>query len=70
MARETLDAAQDKVRDVIERIQRSQKAAASLTPKINQLYDAIKLGEADRSKEMSLRWQAGFDLAMPSECGK
>ncbi|MCA9176832.1 MAG: VWA domain-containing protein [Planctomycetales bacterium] len=42
----------------------AQKAAASLTPKINQLYDVIKLGEADREQEASPRWQAGFDLAM------
>jgi hypothetical protein len=42
----------------------AQKAAASLAPKVNSLYDAIKVGEADRSNESSLRWQAGFDLAM------
>jgi hypothetical protein len=42
----------------------AQKLAAQLEPKINALYEMLKLGESSRSKELSLRWQAGFDLAM------
>lgn len=42
----------------------AQKLAAQLEPKINALYEMLKLGESSRSKEQSLRWQAGYDLAM------
>jgi hypothetical protein len=42
----------------------AQQAAASLEPKINELYAILQRGEADREKETVLRWQAGFDLAM------
>lgn len=42
----------------------AQKAAAEVEPKIEALYNVMKLGEADREKETTLRWQAGFDLAM------
>lgn len=42
----------------------AQKEAAKVEPRIDELYNVLKLGEADREKEASLRWQAGFDLAM------
>ena len=42
----------------------AQKGAAKLTPKVERLYQLLKLGEADREKETTLRWQAGYDLAM------
>ena len=42
----------------------AQKQAAKLEPKINSLYEQLKPGESDRDKETSLRWQAGYDLAM------
>ncbi|MFM7845222.1 MAG: vWA domain-containing protein [Planctomycetota bacterium] len=42
----------------------AQKDAAKVEPKIEALYNILKLGEADREKDNSLRWQAGFDLAM------
>lgn len=42
----------------------AQKLAAQLEPKINALHEMLKLGESSRSKEQSLRWQAGYDLAM------
>lgn len=42
----------------------AQKDAAKVEPKIESLYNILKLGESDREKESSLRWQAGFDLAM------
>ena len=42
----------------------AQKAAAVLEPRIEQLYEVLKLGESDRAKEVTPRWQAGYDLAM------
>ncbi len=42
----------------------AQKAAAKLEPQVQRLYDVLKEGEADREKEFSARWQAGYDLAM------
>ena len=42
----------------------AQKLAASLEPRVNQLYELLKLGETDRTDELSPRWQAGFDLAI------
>ena len=42
----------------------AQKDAAKIEPKIESLFQILKLGEADRDKENSLRWQAGYDLAM------
>jgi von Willebrand factor type A domain len=45
-------------------VSEAQKAAASLEPKLARLLEILKPGEADREKESSPRWQAGFDLAM------
>ena len=42
----------------------AQQQAAALEPKINGLYETLKLGEGDRDTETVLRWQAGYDLAM------
>ena len=42
----------------------AQQEAARLEPKINQLYELLRTGESDREKEDTLRWQAGYDLAM------
>jgi hypothetical protein len=42
----------------------AQKAAAILEPRLNTLYEVLRLGEADRVKEVEARWQAGYDLAM------
>ena len=42
----------------------AQQMAARLEPKINALYEELKLGEVDRDKETTPRWQAGYDLAM------
>ncbi len=42
----------------------AQKQAARLAPQVNQLYESLQRGEADREDEFSPRWQAGFDLAM------
>jgi hypothetical protein len=42
----------------------AQKDAARLEPKLADLYENyLKQGEADRERELSPRWQAGFDLA-------
>jgi hypothetical protein len=42
----------------------AQQAAAKLEPSIEKFYQVLKQGEDDRLKEDSLRWQAGYDLAM------
>ena len=42
----------------------AQKQAAKLDPQVSRLYEILKQGEADRDKEFSARWQAGYDLAM------
>lgn len=42
----------------------AQKAAAILEPRLNTLYEVLKIGEADRATETTPRWQAGYDLAM------
>lgn len=42
----------------------AQKAAAEIEPKIDMLFNLLKIGEGDREKETTLRWQAGYDLAM------
>jgi hypothetical protein len=41
-----------------------QKVPARLEPQLARLFEVLKVGEADREKEASPRWQAGFDLAM------
>lgn len=47
-----------------EALSEAQKSAAALEPKINMLFETLRQGEADREKEASPRWQAGYDLAM------
>jgi hypothetical protein len=42
----------------------AQKKAAKLEPRINDLYQVLKLGSQDRGKLKEPRWQAGYDLAM------
>jgi hypothetical protein len=42
----------------------AQKGAARLAPQVGQLYELLQRGEADRDRELSPRWQAGYDLAM------
>lgn len=42
----------------------AQKVAAVLEPRLEQLYEVMKLGEPERAKETTPRWQAGYDLAM------
>ena len=42
----------------------AQKQAAKLEPKLASLFEMLKLGEKDRGKEVSPRWQAGYDLAI------
>jgi hypothetical protein len=48
----------------VNALSEAQKTAAKLEPKIEELYQILKLGEADREKENVLRWEAGYDLAM------
>lgn len=42
----------------------SQKQAAQLEPQLENLHQLLLLGEADRDKEKSQRWKAGYDLAL------
>jgi hypothetical protein len=53
----------DEARFVTE-VSRAQQQAAIIEPAVNRLYEMLKAGEADRAEEFSVRWQAGFDLAM------
>ena len=45
-------------------VSQAQRSAAFLEPKIEQLYQILKAGEKDRNREITLRWKAGYDLAM------
>jgi hypothetical protein len=47
-----------------EALSNAQRDAAKLEPKVDALYQALKLGEGDREKEEVPRWQAGYDVAM------
>jgi hypothetical protein len=42
----------------------AQKAAAKVEPVLLDLYNTLQQGEADREKETTPRWQAGYDLAL------
>jgi hypothetical protein len=42
----------------------AQRAAAIVEPQINRLYEILRVGEEERSQELSRRWQVGYDLAM------
>jgi hypothetical protein len=42
----------------------AQKTAASLHPKIDELYEKLKAGLPDRGRLREKRWQAGYDLAL------
>ena len=48
----------------INTVSQAQRAAASLEPKINRLYEILRVGEEDRDEMVTLRWKANFDLAM------
>ena len=48
----------------VRQVTLAQQFAAFVEPKIEQLYQILKVGEGDRSEEMVERWQAGYDLAM------
>lgn len=49
--------------DFVVALTNAQRESAKFSPKIDQLFQVLKLGEVDREKETSPRWQAGFDLA-------
>ncbi len=50
--------------DLARRLTEAQKAAAKLEPVIGNLYSTLKIGESDRPKLDSPRWEAGYDLAI------
>lgn len=48
----------------VANVSAAQQTAAIVEPQINRLYEMLKVGEESRPDEVSLRWQAGFDLAI------
>jgi len=50
--------------ELVNRLNDAQKVAATAEPALVDLYNILKEGEADRARETTLRWQAGYDLAM------
>ncbi len=46
------------------RLDRAQQAAAKVAPAVNDLYETLRKGAGDAEKLKSLRWRAGYDLAM------
>lgn len=46
------------------RLDESQEAAAKIEPNITRLVELLLPGESDRDKLPSVRWKAGFDLAL------
>ena len=50
--------------DFVKVVTRAQRNAALIEPPLNRLYEMLRAGESGRDSELSLRWQAGFDLAM------
>lgn len=45
-------------------ITKAENKVAKLRPLLVDMYKTLKTGEADRAKETTPRWQAGYDLAM------
>ena len=45
------------------RLDEAQQACARVAPQIDRLYDVLVIGEGDRDKLTSPRWQAEFDYA-------
>ena len=50
--------------DFVKQVTRAQRNAALIEPPLNRLYEMLRAGEGARESEESLRWQAGYDLAM------
>ena len=50
--------------DFVRDVTRAQRNAALIEPPLNRLYQILRAGEGGRDSEKSLRWQAGYDLAM------
>ena len=48
----------------VNSVSRAQRDAAIIEPRLNQLFEILRAGEPARAEESSLRWQAGFDLAI------
>jgi hypothetical protein len=42
----------------------AQRTAAIVEPRINRVYEILKVGEESRRNELERRWKAGYDLAM------
>lgn len=53
----------DEARFVTE-VTRAQRSAALVEPALDRLYEMLRVGENTRDGERSLRWRAGYDLAI------
>jgi hypothetical protein len=50
--------------DFANQLNKAQAEAANLEPVLADMVNTLKAGEADRQRETTPRWQAGYDLAM------
>jgi hypothetical protein len=50
--------------ELANRLNEAQQVAAKAEPALLDLYNILNEGEADRARETTPRWQAGYDLAM------
>ncbi|MEL7500666.1 MAG: vWA domain-containing protein [Planctomycetota bacterium] len=48
----------------VNEVTQAQRDAAIIQPQLNRLYEMLRVGEKEREEERSLRWQAGYDLAI------
>ena len=54
--------------DLKNRLDRAQQAAARVAPAVDQLYELLREGSADFEQLTTLRWKAGFELALGRVC--
>jgi hypothetical protein len=50
--------------ELANRLTEAQKVAAKAEPMLADLFETLRVGEEDRARETTPRWQAGYDLAM------
>jgi hypothetical protein len=50
--------------ELATRLTEAQKGAAKAEPMLGELFETLRIGEEDRVRETTPRWQAGYDLAM------
>lgn len=50
--------------DLAGALTKAQEVAARAEPALRDLHETLRQGEADRARETTPRWQAGYDLAL------